>query len=165
MANIGVFFGSSTGNTEDAAKEIAKQLGAQATEISSTSEDEILACDYIVFGCSTWGAGDLQDDFEDFMDTLEGMDFSGKKVAVFGQGDQEAYPDTFVDSIGIIAKVVKSGGGEIVGSVSTDGYEFDSSEAEEGGEFCGLPLDDDNQSDLTAERISAWVAELKKVFA
>lgn len=165
MAKIGVFFGSSTGNTEDAAKEIAQQLGGEATEISSTSEDEILACDYIVFGVSTWGAGDLQDDFDDFMSTLEGMDFSGKKVAVFGLGDQEGYPDTFIDAVGIVAKAVKSAGGELVGAVATDGYEYDSSEAEEGGKFLGLPLDEDNQSDLSAERISAWVADLKSAFA
>lgn len=164
MAKIGVFFGSSTGNTEDAAKEIAQQLGGEATEISSTSEDEILACDYIVFGVSTWGAGDLQDDFDDFMGTLEGMDFSGKKVAVFGLGDQEGYPDTFIDAVGIVAKAVKGAGGELVGAVATDGYEYDSSEAEEGGKFLGLPLDEDNQSDLSAERISAWVADLKNAF-
>lgn len=165
MAKIGVFYGSSTGNTEDAAKQIAGALGAEAVEISSTSADDILACDYIVFGVSTWGAGDLQDDFDDFMGTLEGMDFSGKKVAVFGLGDQESYSDTFVDAMGIVGKAVKAAGGELVGAVSTDGYEFDSSEAEEGGSFIGLPLDEDNQSDLTADRIAAWVAELKKAFA
>lgn len=165
MAKTGVFYGSSTGNTEDAAKQIADALGAEAVEISSTSADDILACDYIVFGVSTWGAGDLQDDFDDFMGTLEGMDFSGKKVAVFGLGDQESYSDTFVDAMGILGKAVKAGGGELVGAVSTDGYEFDSSEAEDGGSFIGLPLDEDNQSDLTADRIAAWVAELKKAFA
>ena len=164
MAKIGVFFGSSTGNTEDAAKQIAQALGAGATEISSTSEDEILECDYIVFGVSTWGAGDLQDDFDDFMGTLEGMDFSGKKVAVFGLGDQENYPDTFVDAIGIVGKAVKAAGGELVGAVATDGFEYDASEGEEDGKFIGLPLDEDNQSDQSADRIAAWVSELKKSF-
>ena len=165
MAKIGVFFGSSTGNTEDAAKLIAQALGAEATEISSTSEGEILECDYIVFGVSTWGAGDVQDDFDDFMGTLEGMDFSGKKVAVFGLGDQENYPDTFVDAVGIVGRAVKSAGGELVGAVATEGYNYDASEAEDGGKFIGLPLDEDNESDQSADRIAAWVSELKKSFA
>jgi flavodoxin I len=164
MAKIGVFFGSSTGNTEDAAKQIAQALGAEATEISSTSADEILGYDCIVFGVSTWGAGDLQDDFDDFMDTLEDMDFSGKKVALFGLGDQESYPDTFVDGMGIVGKAVRSAGGELVGAVATDGYEYDASEAEEGGKFMGLPLDEDNESDQSAGRIAAWVADLKTSF-
>jgi len=164
MATTGVFFGSSTGNTEDAAKLIAQALGAEATEISSTSADEILAFDCIVFGVSTWGAGDLQDDFDDFMSTLESMDFSGKKVAFFGLGDQENYPDTFVDAMGIVGKAVKAAGGELVGAVATEGFAYDASEAEEDGKFIGLPLDEDNQSDQSADRISAWVAELKKIF-
>ena len=164
MAKTGVFFGSSTGNTEDAAKQIAEALGVEATEISSASDDEIIGCDYIVFGLSTWGAGDLQDDFDDFMDTLESMDFSGKKVAILGLGDQESYPDTFVDGMGIVGRAVKAAGGELVGAVATDGYEYDASEAEEGGKFIGLPLDEDNQSDQSADRIAAWVAELKKSF-
>ena len=164
MAKIGVFYGSSTGNTEEAAKQIAQALGADATDISSTSADEILACDCIVLGASTWGAGDLQDDFDDFMSTLEGMDFSGKKVALFGLGDQGSYSDTFVDAIGIIGKAAKAAGAELVGAVSTDGYDYDASEAEEGGTFMGLPLDEDSQSDLTAGRIAAWVADLKKSF-
>jgi flavodoxin I len=168
MATIGIFFGSSTGNTEDAAERIAQAFGggeAEATEISSTTADEILACDKIIFGVSTWGTGDLQDDFEDFMSTLEEMDFSGKKVAVFGLGDQENYPDTFVDGLGIIAKAVKAAGGTIVGATSTDGYTYDASEAEDGGKFMGLALDEDNQSDLSQDRIASWVEQLKQEFA
>ena len=38
---------------------------------------------------------------------MDDLDLSGKKVAVFGLGDQEAYPDTFVDGLGILANKVK----------------------------------------------------------
>ena len=168
MASIGIFFGSSTGNTEDAAQRIAQAFGAgeaEVTEISSASADDILGFDKIIFGVSTWGTGDLQDDFEDFMSTLEEMDFSGKKVAVFGLGDQENYPDTFIDGLGIIAKAAKAGGATIVGATSTDGFEYDASEAEEDGKFMGLALDEDNQSDQSQDRIANWVAALKGEFA
>jgi flavodoxin I len=165
MAKIGVYFGSSTGNTEDAGERIAQAFGGgevEATNITNTTEDEILSNDLIIFGVSTWGAGDLQDDFEDFMPTLEDMDFSGKKVAVFGLGDQEGYPDTFVDALGIVAKAAREKGATLVGSTGTDGYSFDSSEAEESGKFLGLVLDEDNQSDESQDRISAWVETLKQ---
>ena len=79
MAATGIYYGSSTGNTEDAADRIAQALGGgtKATNITATTPDEILESDLIVFGVSTWGTGDLQDDFEDFMTTMEEMDFSG----------------------------------------------------------------------------------------
>lgn len=168
MASIGIFYGSSTGNTEDAAERIAQAFGAgeaESNEISSATEEDILGFDRIIFGVSTWGTGDLQDDFEDFMGTLEGMDFSGKKVAVFGLGDQENYPDTFVDGLGIVAKAVREAGGTLVGTTSTDGYSFDASEAQEGNSFLGLVLDEDNQSEKTQDRITAWVNQLKQELA
>ena len=31
--------------------------------------------------------------------------------------------------------------------------------------FCGLPLDEDNQDDLSADRIKGWVSQLKKEIA
>ena len=163
MASIGVFYGSSTGNTEDAADRIAQAFGGgvASTNITATSADEILAHDLIVFGVSTWGTGDLQDDFEDFMTTLEEMDFSGKKVAVFGLGDQEGYPDTFVDAMGIVGKTARDRGATLIGSTGADGYTFDSSDAEENGSFIGLALDEENQSELTQGRIVKWVAQLQ----
>jgi flavodoxin I len=163
MASIGVYYGSSSGNTEEAAESIAQALGGgtSATNITDTTEDEILENDVIIFGVSTWGTGDLQDDFEDFMPTLEGMDFSGKKVALVGLGDQENYPDTFVDAMGIVGKACRDAGATLIASTATDGYTFDSSEAVENGRFMGLVLDEDNQSEKTQDRISAWVEQLK----
>lgn len=163
MAAIGVYFGSSSGNTEDAAESIAQALGGgvSATNITDTTADEILENDVIIFGVSTWGTGDLQDDFEDFMPTLEDMDFSGKKVALFGLGDQENYPDTFVDAMGTVGKACREAGATLVGSTGTDGFSFDSSEAVENGKFMGLALDEDNQSEQTQDRITAWVEQIK----
>ena len=55
-------------------------------------------------------------------------------------------------------------GGETVGYWSTDGYEFTESKAIRDGKLVGLALDEDNQSDLTEERIKTWVAQLKQEF-
>ena len=51
---------------------------------------------------------------------------------------------------------------EIVGSVSTEGYTFDDSEAVVDGQFVGLAIDDDNEFDQTDSRVDAWVNDLKQ---
>ncbi|GAB6090096.1 flavodoxin [Spirochaeta dissipatitropha] len=165
MAKIGVVFGSSTGNTENAAEKIAEALGADVKNITEVSGDDLNEYDNLVFGVSTWGAGELQDDWEDNIDVLTDADFSGKKVAIFGLGDQEGYPDTFVDGMGTVAEKLKAGGAEIVGHTSTDGYTFDSSTAVVGGKFLGLVLDEENQEDMSDDRIASWTEELKKAFS
>jgi flavodoxin I len=52
-----------------------------------------------------------------------------------------------------------------VGRTSTDGYTYDSSEAEDAGTFLGLALDEDNQPDQTQDRIANWVAALERELA
>lgn len=53
----------------------------------------------------------------------------------------------------------------MVGQTPTDGYHFEASKAVEGGKFVGLVIDEDNQDDLTDERISKWVEQIKGSFA
>ena len=67
----------------------------------------------------------MQDDRDDYLSMLTSVDFSDKMVAIFGLGNQEGYPDTFVDAIGVLANIVREGGGTVVGQAPTDGYEYD----------------------------------------
>jgi flavodoxin I len=39
-------------------------------------------------------------------------------------------------------------------------YEFDASQGVEDGEWMGLALDEDGQSEMTEERISGWVDQI-----
>jgi flavodoxin I len=55
-------------------------------------------------------------------------------------------------------------GGTTVGFWSTDGYEHSDSKAIKNGKFVGLAIDEDNQSELTDERIKKWVAQIKPEF-
>ncbi len=126
--------------------------------------DTISGYRYLVFAASTWGAGDLQDDWEDFFPNLDAVDFSSKKVGIMGLGDQGNYGDTFVDGMQVLAEKIQGKGGSVVGSTSTDGYSYDNSETEKDGRFVGLVIDEDSQSDKTGTRLKAWVADLKKVF-
>lgn len=161
MTKIGIFFGSNSGTTEDAAKNIAHALKNKGLEpivkdIASATKDDITKYDNIIFGTSTWGMGDLQDDWESFLTTLSDIDFNGRKVAIFGTGDQSGYPDTFVDGMGVILENIK--GADLIAPWSTDGYDFSASKAVENGQFIGLVLDEDNQGNLSEERIDKWSA-------
>lgn len=119
----------------------------------------------LIIGCPTWDVGELQSDWDSFFPELDSMNFSGKLVAYFGTGDQMGYADNFQDAIGILEEKISLKGGKTVGYWSTDGYEFSESRALRNGKFVGLAIDEDNQSDLTDERVKAWVTQLKKEFA
>lgn len=167
MQKIGIFYGSSTGNTEEAAKQIQLALGKDSTQIfdvANAKASDVEQFTNLIFGASTWDIGELQDDFGDFLNEIEKVNLEGKKIAIFGCGDQESYPDSFVDAIGHIYEAIKDKGCEIVGKIPTDGYEYDESKAEVDGQFVGLPLDEDNQANQTNDRINNWVEQLKVEF-
>lgn len=166
MANIGIYYGTTTGNTQDVAEEIAKKLGVDKSNLHDVAkgDTDFSKYDVILFGSSTLGMGDLQDDWESYIDKLKKADLSGKKVALFGCGDSASYSDTFCDALGKIYNAIKDKGCQIIGQVSTDGYTFDESDSVVNGKFVGLALDQDNESDMTSERIDNWIAQLKANF-
>lgn len=154
-----IFFGSTTGNAEMVAGKVGALLGAEV--FPATEIDKVEDYEFVIFATSTWGLGDLQDDWFDALDTLKTKNLTGKKVALIGVGDQESFCDTFVNSVGTIYEEIKDMGINLVGKTSTEGYSFNSSKAEVDGEFVGLVIDEANQSDLTDERIKAWVEKIK----
>ena len=170
MAKIGMFYGSTTGNTETAADLIKQEfdkLDSNVVEVFNVADgpiNKMVDFDYLILGGSSWGDGELQDDWNDVWDQMDEMDFRGKKVALFGLGDQFGFSDTFQDALKLMADKVKELGGELVGLWPNEGYEFDDSAALVGDKFLGLSLDEDNQSDLTPQRVEAWVSQLKEEF-
>ncbi len=164
---IGLFYGTTTGKTESAAQIIRDEFGddiVDLVDVSQADGSEFSEYEYIIVGCPTWNIGELQSDWEGLYQELDNIDFSGKTVAYFGTGDQIGYGDNFQDAMGIIEEKISAQGGKTVGYTSTDGYDFNESKALRDGKFVGLALDEDNQSDLTDERIKAWVAQLKREF-
>jgi flavodoxin I len=168
MAKIGLFYGTQTGNTQTAAESIQKEFGGDSVvelhDISGANADDFQQYECIIIGCPTWNIGELQADWEGFYDELDNIDFTGKKVAYFGAGDQIGYADNFQDAMGILEEKISSLGGKTVGYWPTDGYEHTESKAVKNGKFVGLAIDEDNQSDLTDSRIKTWVAQLKQEF-
>ena len=87
---------------------------------------------------------------------------AGKKVAVFGLGDQQSYGDNFCDAAGELYDLFLAQGCQMHGLWSTEGYEYTASKAEVAdGTFCGLLCDEDNQYELSEERAKQWVAQLR----
>ena len=156
---IGLFYGSTTGNTELAADIVAENFGNGliADSIDHLTVENAKSFDVLIFGISTWNIGQLEMTWEGFFPQLDEIDFKGKKVALFGMGDQSNYPDTYLDALGILYNKLVERGATIIGNWSTEGYDFTGSLATQNGKFVGLALDQDNQPDLTEERIADWV--------
>jgi len=126
MAEVVLIFGSTTDNTEMLSEHVVAGLerrGALVTvkNVTEASVDELADYDAIVFGCPTYGEGDLQDDFVDFHEAMDGITPKGKKAAVFGPGDSEGYPDSFCEAVDILEETLKKCGAEIV----TEGFKVD----------------------------------------
>lgn len=160
MSKTIVVFGSSTGTCESIAEKIATKLGVESLNVQDLTSDVVAANDNLILGTSTWGAGEMQDDWYDGVKLLQGADLKGKTIAFFGCGDAESYGDTFVGGIGELYNAIKDSGAKFIGSVSTDGYTFSDSDAVVDGKFIGLPLDEVNEDDKTDGRIDAWVAAI-----
>lgn len=168
MKNIGLFFGSDTGNTEIISGLIQNKIGIDKVDLFDMYDfppTEMLAYDHLIIGLSTWHDGQLVSAFEEIEDALKEIDFTGKKVALFGLGDQFGYADYFIDGVGIIGDIVQKNGGDLVVEWPTDDYDFVHSKADKGtGFFMGLAIDEDNQDDVTQERLDKWIPMVLEAF-
>ena len=166
MNKIGLFWGTDPGMTEDIVKVLVDLLGpdnVDSINVFDATVEKFEPYTHLILGLSTWYDGELQSDWDEFFEQFKTVNFGGKKVALFGLGDQEGYAEYFVDGIGIIGEVVLENGGTVFGKWSTDGYEYEASKAVvEEGLFLGLAIDEDNQPEQTDDRLEEWVTQLKK---
>jgi flavodoxin I len=163
MKNTIVVYGSTTGNCQSVAEKIGQKLGLASTDVidvQNLTSDAIASHDVLLLGTSTWGAGEMQDDWYDGVKLLKDTGLSGKTVAVFGCGDSQGYSDTFCGGMSELYNAAKEAGATLVGQTATDGYTFDDSESVQDGQFVGLPIDEENESDMTDERIDNWLKAL-----
>ena len=163
---IAVIYGSTTGNTSDAAVKIAKILGEDQVELFDVKEVGLAALeffDHIIFAIPTWDYGEVQADWQDVWDEIDDTDFSSKTVAFLGMGDQFAYAEWFQDAMGMLHDKVVAKGAKVIGHWPVEGYEFDASKALTADKqfFVGLALDEDCQPELTEGRLEQWCEQLK----
>ena len=169
MYKIKIIYGSDTGKTEYVIDTyLLNELNDYETElidVSNMTMDSWNDDSFFILGIPTWYDGDLQSDWEDYFEDFKKIDFNGKTVAIFGLGDQIGYDEWFCDGIGILAEVVILNGGKIIGYTKKDNsYDFDTTPRalKDKNTFYGLALDEDNQSELTQERIHKWIGQLFK---
>jgi len=157
----GIFYGTSTGNSKYVADLIAAELdNAKTHNVQLDGISAILDYDLVILGASTMENNDITEAWENHLSDFGVLDLSGKKVAIYGLGNQEDYPDNFVDAIEMLYARAKGAGATMVGHWPVAGYEFRASKAQVGEEFLGLALDEDVQPDMTQDRIKSWVAQL-----
>lgn len=164
MKDTIIVYGSTSGNCESVANRIAKALGVASSSVISASNltSELVGkAENLILGSSTWGSGDLQDEWYDGVEVIKSANLADKTVAVFGCGDSCGFSTTFCEAMKSLYDAAESAGANMIGNVSTDGYTFDDSTAVVDGKFVGLALDEDNESDKTDERIAAWVEAIK----
>lgn len=169
---LGIYYSTATGHTQEVADLIKEALGDAANEPKDISDVEDLAVeledaslDGLIVGAPTWNTGADEGRsgtaWDDVMKTVAGLNLTGRKVAVFGCGDQHGYGDYFCDAMEELYTNFSAAGATVVGFWPTQGYEHSESKAEvEPGKFCGLALDQDNQDDLTEARIATWTAQV-----
>ncbi len=165
MINIGIYFGSSTGDTKKIAylikKEINKFYNVKIFNISKVDLNEFKKNNIFILGASTWYNGEIQHDWNNFLVKLKKIDFSKKIVSLFGCGDQVNYSKTFGNGLSVLYNIVKNNKANVIGYWSTDGYNFLKSKSLLNKEyFLGLLLDENNQSMLSVNRVCIWVKKL-----
>ena len=136
----------------------------ELVDADNLTADQFTQYNQYILGVPTWFDGELPNYWDEFVPAMEELELSGKKFAIFGNGDQKHYPENFVDGIGIMAKLIEVLGGKIIGFTETSDYTFEKSYALRGQKICGLALDFENQAKLNSQRIVSWVKQIKEEF-
>eukprot|EP00629_Pelagomonadales_sp_RCC1024_P013084 CAMPEP_0119260540 /NCGR_PEP_ID=MMETSP1329-20130426/876_1 /TAXON_ID=114041 /ORGANISM="Genus nov. species nov., Strain RCC1024" /LENGTH=200 /DNA_ID=CAMNT_0007259965 /DNA_START=23 /DNA_END=625 /DNA_ORIENTATION=- len=164
---VGIYYATMSGNTQRIAEYIAAETGAEPEQVAGVGASELEGCEAIFCGAPTWntGADDMRSgtDIDNWLyDVLPDADLTGKKVALFGCGDQAGYSGNFVDSLGELYDCFTARGAEVVGFTSQDDYEHYESKGVRDDQFVGLVCDEQNQMDMSEGRVTDWVAQLRK---
>lgn len=154
-----------TGKVAERIKEAFNDDMVEMVNAEEINESLFMSFDQIIMGVPTWFDGELPNYWDEFVPALEDLDLSGKKIALYGLGDQKGYPENFLDGMGVMADILQSRSASLVGFTSVAGYEFESSLAVRGDQFAGLAIDYENQGSMNKERIAAWVESLRTEFS
>lgn len=163
MKKYGIYYGSTTGTTAEIAKKIAKILDVEDSDIhnvASTAPSSVAQYETLILGTSTWGSGELQENWEDFVNGLEVLDLKDKNIAIYGCGD-ETMAETFCDGVAELRDRLIPTGAKFIGEYDVIGYTFAHSKAvADDGTAIGLLLDEVNHPELTATRLRGWCNKL-----
>ncbi|MDE7448249.1 MAG: flavodoxin domain-containing protein, partial [Helicobacter sp.] len=90
---IGIFYGTDGGDTEKVVEQIAEELreyvDVKIFDVAKASRNDLRRYENLIFASPTYGEGDLQSDWEDFLPKPSASDVAGKTIAFVGLGDQD----------------------------------------------------------------------------
>ncbi|BEV35973.1 flavodoxin FldA [Synechococcus sp. M16CYN] len=161
-----IFFATSTGKTEEIANRLTELLpGSEAKDVDNLdSSDELVRANALICCIPTWntGADEARSGtaWDDLAQEIPNLDFTGKSVAILGLGDSSGYSDFFCDAMEELYTAFLQSGAKLIGKVPVTGYTFESSKSVIDGKFCGLPIDEDNESEFSDERLAKWVKQI-----
>ena len=173
MSKTAIFFSPEGGNVNHVADQLGEMLGNDKADvipvISANKEDVDKYKKVILVGSTVgtdhWDNEVIVDEWSEFFTKIQDISFEDKKVAIVGLGNCVLYPEHFADGMADLHDRITKQNGKVLGFVDSEGYEFTDSEAvNEDGLFCGLALDEDNEYDLTEERLKKWIQQLKPDF-
>jgi len=165
--SVGLYYSTTTGNTETVAGYIAAATGLEGIDIGDADAAEIAGHDAIIVGAPTWHTGADTErsgtSWDEWLyNELPNIDLAGKKVAIFGVGDSAGYSDNFCDAAGELYDCFTARGAKVFGqSPSDEGFDYTESKSVVDGKFVGRVFDEDNYPDESEERATAWVGQLK----
>ncbi len=163
-----IVYGSNTGNTLYVAEIISSAMKGHEVKIVnilSADFDEFRNYDFLIFGTSTWSNGEAQKDWKEALKKINKDILKGKLVALFGLGDSAMFPDQFASGVRDLYNFVVECGANVIGYWKKEGYHFNFSKALVWDKFCGLIIDQDNESNLTVQRVVEWVKMLEEEIA
>ena len=167
MKKTAIIYSFNTLKTSKIAKLIYENFADESIEMVNVEDintEKFPEYDHYIMGVPTWFDGELPNYWDEFVPDIEDMNLKGKKIALFGLGDQKNYSENFLDGVGILGKLLEERGAKLVGFTSIQGYSFESSQALRKDEFMGLAIDYENQGSKNKDRVKKWVEQLKKEF-
>ncbi|MEL0635938.1 MULTISPECIES: flavodoxin [Marinomonas] len=164
---IGLIYGTDTNNTEEVGAKIVKQwkelgIDVEMLNVKDIAISQLESYEMLILGIPTWDFGGIQEDWEELGDALSELNLANKIIAIYGLGDQFGYGDYFVDAMGWLYEKLVPTHATFIGEWPTEGYDFEASRAciKDKKHFVGLAIDDDQQFELTDQRIEQWVIQL-----
>lgn len=173
MSKTAIFFSPQGGNVDSVAHQLAEMIGNDKADLIPVSEAEKKDVDKYqklilvgsTVGADHWDNETIEDEWIAFFAKISDLEFEDKKVAIVGLGNCVLYPEHFVDGMAELYEKITGLNAQVFGSVDSKGYDFTDSEAvNDDGIFCGLAIDEDNEYDLTEERLEKWISQLNPDF-
>jgi flavodoxin I len=173
MSKTALFYSPQGGNVNSVANQLGEMIGNEKVDIIPVKEVEKGDLDNYnkiilvgsTVGADHWNNEIVVDEWTEFFTKIKEISFEKKKVAIVGLGNSVLYPEHFVDGMADLYERITKKNAKIYGFVDAKDYDFEDSEAvNDDGFFCGLPIDEDNEAELTTDRLEKWISILKSDF-